>query len=99
MITKELIDRINVLARKQRCEGLTGEEKEEQQRLRQQYLKGIRGQVEDALSSIKFVEDEPSACGCGEQHPPKSSGCGCGCGQPHGHDSGHKHRHGKDHKH
>ncbi len=59
MITKELIDRINVLARKQRCEGLTGEEKEEQHQLRQQYLKGIRGQVEDALSNIKFVEDEP----------------------------------------
>lgn len=80
MITKELVERINILARKQKAEGLTPEEKEEQHNLRQEYLKGIRGQVEQSLAQIKFVEDQPS-CGCGEHQPKKkSAGCGCGCG-------------------
>ncbi len=83
IITKELVDRINALARKQRCDGLTPEEKEEQHQLRQQYLKGIRGQVIDALDKIKFVEDEGS-CGCvGHEHKHHSDGCGCG-GHHHG---------------
>lgn len=51
MITKELLDRINWLARKQRTEGLTDREKAEQHALRQRYLEGIRAQVIDALKS------------------------------------------------
>lgn len=93
MITKELIDKINALARKQRTEGLTPEEKEEQHQLRQEYLKGIRGQVVDALENIKFVEDEGS-CGCGgKEHKHHSDGCGCG--QPK-HKHQHQHQHGKN---
>ncbi|GGE12172.1 hypothetical protein GCM10011571_11940 [Marinithermofilum abyssi] len=57
MITTELINRINHLARKQKAEGLTPEEKFEQQQLRQQYLKAIRGQVKNQLDRIRFVED------------------------------------------
>ncbi|SHE57547.1 DUF896 domain-containing protein [Desulforamulus putei] len=92
MITKELVDRINTLARKQRTEGLTPEEKEEQHQLRQQYLKGIRGQVINALNNIRFAEGEGSCgCGCGQpkhqhQHRPqhgKNGGCGCS-GHHHG---------------
>ncbi|MEG6522467.1 DUF896 domain-containing protein [Desulfotomaculum sp. 1211_IL3151] len=84
IITKELVDRINVLARKQKAEGLTPAEKEEQHQLRQQYLAGIRGQVIDQLSRIKYVEDENnpnSSCGCGGHHHKdnhKKGGCGCG---------------------
>ncbi|MFZ5645688.1 MAG: DUF896 domain-containing protein [Bacillota bacterium] len=52
MITKELVDRINELARKQRAEGLTENEKKEQHELRQQYLQGIRTQVVDAFESM-----------------------------------------------
>ncbi|MDO7789216.1 DUF896 domain-containing protein, partial [Desulforamulus aquiferis] len=54
-------------------------EKEEQHNLRQEYLKGIRGQVEQSLSQIKFVEDEPS-CGCGSHHHKKKNNHSCGCG-------------------
>lgn len=87
MITKELVDKINTLARKQRAEGLTPEEKEEQARLRQEYLKGIRGQVEQSLSQIKFVEDQPG-CGCGceghsKEKENKKHSDGCGCGSTH----------------
>lgn len=66
IITKELIQRINELARKQRQEGLTPEEKKEQQELRKIYLKGIRSQVVDTLetSGIKPTQKHDGACGC-----------------------------------
>ncbi|GAB6181997.1 hypothetical protein JCM14036_33160 [Desulfotomaculum defluvii] len=105
IITKELIDKINLLARKQKAEGLTPAEKEEQHQLRQQYLKGIRGQVIDQLSRIKFVEDEN--CNCGHDHSGHTDSCGCGghdhkhatqnkkgdcgCGSQHGDKKGHLH--------
>ncbi|MFD1426175.1 DUF896 domain-containing protein [Kroppenstedtia sanguinis] len=57
MITDELIQRINELARKQKAEGLTPAEKEEQQQLRQKYLQGIRGSVKSQLDRIRFVDD------------------------------------------
>ena len=60
MITKELIQRINELAKKKRTEGLTPEDAAEQQRLRQQYLAGIRAQLKVQLDSIEFVDpDDP----------------------------------------
>ncbi len=66
MITKELVDKINWLARKQRSEGLTEEEKEEQFRLRQLYLQGIRSQVVDALNSmgLKPKPKHRKECSC-----------------------------------
>ena len=66
MITKELIDRINELSRKQRSVGLDDAEKEEQANLRGIYLQGIRGQVIDGLESIKPSEKiHDSGCSCG----------------------------------
>jgi len=67
MITKELIQRINELSRKQRNEGLTPSEKEEQQKLRNLYLKGIRAKVIDALESynLKPVTIHNDSCMCG----------------------------------
>lgn len=66
MITKELLQRINELARKQRSEGLTPDEKKEQQELRNLYLKDIRAQVVDTLeaSGFKPGEKHDGACGC-----------------------------------
>lgn len=56
MITKEMIQRINELARKQKNEGLTPEEKREQAQLRQAYLQSIRGQLRQQLDRIRFVD-------------------------------------------
>ncbi|MBP7249489.1 MAG: DUF896 domain-containing protein [Selenomonas sp.] len=56
MITKELISRINELARKQRTTGLTAAEKEEQQRLRAAYLADIRAQVKGMLDRVEIVD-------------------------------------------
>ncbi|MCG9968551.1 DUF896 domain-containing protein [Pelotomaculum terephthalicicum JT] len=67
MITKELIDRINFLARKQRNGGLSPQEKEEQKELREMYLENIRRQVVDALESAGRKpngDKHDVACGC-----------------------------------
>ncbi len=66
MITKELVDRINELARKQRNGVLTREEKAEQQKLRETYLANIRSQVVDTLESsgLRPSKKHDGACGC-----------------------------------
>jgi hypothetical protein len=66
MITKEMVDRINWLARKQRTTGLSEEEKKEQHGLRQQYLQCIRSQVVDALdpASRKPPKTHQDKCAC-----------------------------------
>lgn len=71
LITRELIERINYLARKDRFEGLEPAEKEEQQRLRQQYLKAIRTQVVDALDSAGFPKKHDGTCSCPTCHHPE----------------------------
>lgn len=50
------LDRINELAKKQREEGLTADEKAEQKVLREDYLRQIRGQVLDTFSGLKVVD-------------------------------------------
>ncbi|MEG1221598.1 MAG: DUF896 domain-containing protein [Anaerovoracaceae bacterium] len=57
MISKEMINRINELAAKNKAEGLTEEELKERDALRKDYLAAIRGQVRGHLSKIKYVED------------------------------------------
>jgi uncharacterized protein YnzC (UPF0291/DUF896 family) len=59
LITKEKIDRINQLAHKSKKEGLTEEEKVEQQLLRQEYIAAFRDNLKAQLDMIEFV-DEPA---------------------------------------
>lgn len=68
MITKELIEQINTLARKQRSEGLTAEEKQQQARLRKIYLAGIRQQVIDQLGPLPKKRNGACSCGCNHHH-------------------------------
>lgn len=56
-ITKELVDRINALAKKSKSEGLTDEEKIEQQKLRERYLKAFRENFRAQLENIEIVDD------------------------------------------
>ncbi|SFR03034.1 DUF896 domain-containing protein [Desulfoscipio geothermicus] len=69
MITRTLVERINYLARKQRYEGLTDEEKAEQQKLRRQYLDGIRQQVVDAMDGAGYTRKHNTDCGCHDCKP------------------------------
>lgn len=50
------LQRINELAKKQREEGLINEEKDEQQVLRKDYLRQIRGQVIDTFTGMKVLD-------------------------------------------
>ncbi|MDR3564439.1 MAG: DUF896 domain-containing protein [Negativicutes bacterium] len=65
MITAELIARINELAAKQRQGVLSETEKEEQGKLRQVYIDGIKAQVKTQLDTVKV---HPEACDCGCHH-------------------------------
>lgn len=56
-INKELVDRINALARKQKAEGLTEEEKLEQTELRGEYLRSFREGMAQILDQV-WIEDE-----------------------------------------
>lgn len=54
---KELIKRINELAKKSKSIGLSQEEKEEQNRLRQEYLANFRGNFKETLMNMKVVDE------------------------------------------
>ena len=70
MITKEDIDRINMLSRKAREQELSDEEKVEQLALRRKYIDYIKSQVRVQLDSIEYVEDKEDRC-CGHDHDHK----------------------------
>ena len=57
MITKELINEINELSRKQRSVGLTDEEKQRQADLREAYLAGFRENMRNVLDRIEIVDE------------------------------------------
>ncbi len=52
------IDRINELYHKSQKEGLTPEEKEEQARLRKEYIAAIRGNLRGTLENISLVNPD-----------------------------------------
>ena len=55
-MTQEKIDRINFLARKQKSEGLTEEEKTEQNALRREYIDGFKKSLVSQLENTYIVE-------------------------------------------
>lgn len=57
MLSKEKLDRLNLLARRAKNEGLTKEEKKEQQELRQEYLKNFRKSFRSQLENIEIVDE------------------------------------------
>lgn len=56
MLAKEKIDRINELAKKSKKEELSSEEKTEQKKLREEYLKTFRKNFKTQLDSIEIVD-------------------------------------------
>lgn len=57
MLSKDKIDRINHLARKSKGEGLTDDEKNEQDSLRKEYIEKFREHFKGHMNRVKFVED------------------------------------------
>ncbi len=58
MITKDKLARINKLAQKAKKEGLTNNEKEEQQQLRQEYLQNVRQSFTNQFKTMTVMDPE-----------------------------------------
>ncbi len=58
MISEEKIDRINALAHKQQSVGLTQDEKEEQAKLRQEYIAAVRESLVGNLEHTYIVDEK-----------------------------------------
>ena len=63
----EMIDRSNQLARKSKGPGLTKQEKEEQARLRQEYIQAVRRNLRGQLDQIDVIERDGSIVNLGEK--------------------------------
>lgn len=68
---QKTIDRINELVRKSKAEGLTTAERDEQQRLRKEYIEAIRGNLKAQLDNIDVVNPDGSVENLGEKYAEK----------------------------
>lgn len=66
-MNQEKIDRINVLARKSKAEGLTEAEKKEQDLLRKEYIANIRRNLRAQLDNIDVVTPDGTTENLGEK--------------------------------
>ncbi len=57
-MNQEKIDRINELYHKSKGEGLTPEEKEEQAKLRKEYIANIRANMRGTLNNISIQNED-----------------------------------------
>ncbi len=72
-MTEERIQRINVLYHKAKNEGLTEEEKEEQQALRKEFIQSFRNNLRGQLDNISIKEEDGSITNLGEKYGQKSA--------------------------
>ena len=63
----EKIDRINELYRKSKAEGLTEEEKKEQDLLRKEYIANVRKNLRAQLDNIDVVNEDGTVENLGEK--------------------------------
>ncbi len=68
----EKIDRINELYRKSKAEGLTEEEKKEQDLLRKEYIANVRMNLRAQLNNIDMVNEDGSIENLGEKFADKN---------------------------
>lgn len=57
-MTSEKLNRINELARKAKAEGLTAEEKIEQEKLRKEYIAAYRASLRSQLDNMYIVDSQ-----------------------------------------
>ena len=67
-MTEEKIERINVLARKAKAEGLTDEERAEQQALRREFIDDFKRNLRGQLDNISIKEEDGSITNLGEKY-------------------------------
>jgi len=71
-MNEKTIERINELARKSKSVGLTIEERDEQARLRKEYIASIRMNLRTQLDNIDLVEEDGSVVNLGEKYGDKT---------------------------
>lgn len=64
----ERIARINALYHKSKSQGLTDAEKEEQNKLRQEYIESVKKNLKAQLDSVDIVNEDGSVTNLGKQH-------------------------------
>ena len=67
MNLEEKIKRINELYHKSQDTGLTAEEKEEQKKLRQEYVESVRNNLKNQLDNINIQEADGSITNLGKK--------------------------------
>lgn len=68
----EKINRINELYKKSKAEGLTDEERQEQELLRKEYIANVRNNLRVQLDSIDMVNEDGSVENLGEKYASKN---------------------------
>lgn len=71
-MNEEKIQRINELYRKAKAEGLTEEEKAEQQQLRREYIDAFKRSLRGQLDNISIKEADGSITNLGEKYGSKA---------------------------
>ena len=71
-MTQEKIDRINALYRKSKAEGLTEEEKKEQDLLRKEFVASVKSNLRSQLNNIDMVNEDGSVENLGENYGKQS---------------------------
>ncbi len=67
-MTEEKIKRINALAKKQKAEGLTEEEKAEQQKLRREYIDAYKRSLISQLENTYILEPDGTKLKVTQKH-------------------------------
>ena len=71
MNLEEKIKRINELYHKSKAQGLTDAEKEEQNKLRQEYIESVKKNLKAQLDSVDIVNEDGSVTNLGKQYGQK----------------------------
>ena len=69
----ERIARINALYHKSKSQGLTDAEKEEQNKLRQEYIESVKKNLKAQLDSVDIVNEDGSVTNLGKQYGQKGN--------------------------
>ena len=72
-MNQEKIERINALYRKSKAEGLTEEEKKEQDPLRKEYIASVKSNLRSQLNNIDVINEQGKVENLGEKYGNKGT--------------------------
>lgn len=72
-MNQEKIERINALYRKSKAEGLTEEEKKEQDLLRKEYIASVKSNLQSQLNNIDVINEQGKVENLGEKYGNKGT--------------------------